>query len=287
MKPQLLKVPMKPSQSFSVRQDFKPFCNRLHYHPEIELLHFDKGKGTQFVGDSIKTFEPGDILLIGSNLPHCYKFEANSNGHNNQDVKIVHFSEDFLGNVFLNLPENKLIKDLLEKCKRGIKVIGGNRGQMARLLKNMLRAEGAERIIFLIQILLEIVKSERLEQLSSIGFELKQEDEEHDRLQDVYAYSYANFKNKISIAEIAKVAKLSPHSFCRYFKSRTKRTYFQFLTEIKIGQACKLLVNAHLSVKQICYESGFNNFASFHNSFKNITGTSPLVYQKRFIGSTS
>jgi len=283
MKPHLLKVPMKPSQSFSVRQDRKPFCNRLHYHPEIELVHFDSGSGTQFVGDNIRKFEPGDILLIGANLPHNYKFEDNLSKENHQHVKVVHFCRDFLGDVFLNLPENKSIKALLEKCKRGVKVVNGNNHQISRLLENTLKAEGGERIIYLIQILLEVANSEKLEQLSSIGFEITQGDEDHDRIQDVYEYSYANFRNKISLEEIAEVAKISPHSFCRFFKSRTKKTYFQFLTEIKIGRACKLLIDAHLSIKQVCFESGFNNFASFHNSFKNITGTSPLVYQKKFL----
>ncbi|RZK52417.1 MAG: AraC family transcriptional regulator, partial [Pedobacter sp.] len=104
-----------------------------------------------------------------------------------------------------------------------------------------------------------------------------------DRINAIYEYSIANFKNKIPLEEIAAIAGISTHSFCRYFKSRTRKTYSQFLIEIKVGHACKLLIENKLSIKQLCYESGFNNFASFHKYFKLITGKSPLVYQKEFI----
>jgi AraC-like DNA-binding protein len=99
----------------------------------------------------------------------------------------------------------------------------------------------------------------------------------------VYDYSFTNFKRKIELDEIAAIAGISPNSFCRYFKARTKKTYSQFIIEIKVGYACKLLIDNKYSVKQICYESGFNNFASFHKYFKQITNKSPLDYKKEFI----
>jgi AraC-like DNA-binding protein len=288
MKPQLLKVSIQPAQSFSIRQDSKPFINnKWHYHPEVELIHFKEGRGTQFIGDSIMSFKKGDIILIGANLPHYWRFDKcyfEDSDKNIADVNVAHFPEDFMGD-FLNLPENKALKSILEKARRGIKIIKGNKELIALMLHNMLQAEGTERIIYLIQALLEIAKCEKIEILSSIGFELNQEECERDRIKDIYDYSYANFRNKINLEEIAEVAKISPNSFCRYFKSRTKKTYSQFLTEIKVGQACKLLIDNKLNIKQVCYESGFNNFASFHKSFKCITGKSPLIYQKEFMAA--
>jgi AraC-like DNA-binding protein/quercetin dioxygenase-like cupin family protein len=287
MKPQLLKVSMGPAQSFSVRQDFKPFMNnKWHYHPEVELIHFNEGNGTQFIGDSIQRFESGDILLIGSNLPHHWKFDdnyLNQETNKSTDVKVAHFSEKFLGDLFLNLPENKSLKDILVKSKRGIRIKKGNKEAIANTLNKMLNSEGTERIIYLIQALLEISKCKEIEMLSSIGFDFNSEDIEQHRINDIYDYSFANFRNKINLEEIADVAKISPNSFCRYFKSRTQKTYSQFLTEIKVGQACKLLIDNKINVKQVCYESGFNNFASFHKCFKSITGKSPLSYQKEYI----
>lgn len=288
MKPQLLKVSMGPAQSFSVRQDCKPFINnKWHYHPEVELIHFKEGSGTQFIGDSISQFQKGDIVLVGANLPHYWRFDKcyfDESSENVANINVAHFSKSFLGDNFLDLPENKSLKSLLDKSKRGIRVVSGNKELIALMLHNMLQSEGTERIIYLIQALVEISRCE-IEVLSSIGFDMNQEESEKDRIKDVYDYSYANFRNKINLEEIAEVANISPNSFCRYFKSRTKKTYSQFLTEIKVGQACKLLIDNQLNIKQVCYESGFNNFASFHKSFKCITGKSPLIYQKEFMAA--
>ncbi|ALL05308.1 transcriptional regulator [Pedobacter sp. PACM 27299] len=288
MKAQLLKVSMAPAQSFSVRQDVEPFVNnKWHYHQELELIYFNEGKGMQFIGDNIQSFDSGDIILVGAHLPHYWRFEdayfEGGEKSGTADVKVAHFSEDLWGDFFLNLPENKALKDVMEKSKRGVKVTGKNKEIVAALLTRMLEAEGTERIIMLMQALLEIAKCSELETLASVGFQYDLEQVEKDRISDIYEYTYANFRNKICLEEIADVAKISPNSFCRYFKSRTRKTYSQFLTEIKVGQACKLLIEAHLNLKQICYNSGFNNFASFHKCFKKVTGKSPLCYQREFV----
>lgn len=290
MKAQLLKVSMEPAQSFSVRQDLEPCINnKWHYHQEIELISFNKGDGTQFIGDSIKRFKSGDIVLLGANLPHYWRFDESyftaENEREQADVRVAHFSESLFGEYFINLPENKLLKDILEKAKRGVKVAGKNKAKVADLITKMLKAEGTERIIILMQALVEIAKSSQLEVLSSVGFHYDLEMVEKDRINDIYDYTYANFKNKIYLEEIAEVARISPNSFCRYFKSRTRKTYSQFLIEVKVGQACKLLIEHSLNLKQVCYNSGFNNFASFHKCFKKVTGKSPLTYQKEFVSA--
>jgi AraC-like DNA-binding protein len=287
MKAQLLKVSLEPAQSFSVRQDLQPSINnKWHYHQEIELIYFNNGDGTQFIGDSIKRFKSGDIVLLGANLPHYWRFDDvyfDEVSPASADVRVAHFSNQLFGDFFLNLPENKLLKDILEKAKRGVKITGPNKEQVAELITKMLTAEGTERIIILMQALMEIAKSTQLEVLSSVGFHYDLEMVEKDRINDIYDYTYANFKNKIYLEEIAEVARISPNSFCRYFKSRTRKTYSQFLIEVKVGQACKLLIEHSLNLKQVCYNSGFNNFASFHKCFKKITGKSPLCYQKEFV----
>lgn len=175
MKAQLLKVSMEPAQSFSVRQDLEPSINnKWHYHQEIELIYFNKGDGTQFIGDSIKRFKSGDIVLLGANLPHYWRFDdayfTTDVEPAPADVRVVHFSEQLFGDCFINLPENKQLKDILEKAKRGVKVTGKNRELVAELITRMLKAEGTERIIILMQALVEIAKSSQLEVLSSVGF---------------------------------------------------------------------------------------------------------------------
>ena len=288
MRPQLLKVSKEPQHSFSVRRDLVPYINnRWHYHAEIELLHFNKGEGTQFIGDSIKRFQAGDVVLVGSNLPHYWRFDDayfEENAPVTADVRVAHFCQDFWGSQFLELPENIHIKTILDKAKRGLQITGKTREKVAKLLGSLLHASDNQRIILLIEALNVIASCDQLETLCSIGFKYEMVKDDKDRINAIYEYSIKNFKRPIQLDEIAGVANISPNSFCRYFKSRTRKTYSKFLIELRVGYACKLLIENNLSIKQLCYESGFNNFTSFHKYFKMITSKSPLTYQKEFMG---
>ncbi|WP_276504021.1 AraC family transcriptional regulator [Terrimonas pollutisoli] len=288
MRPQLLKVCNEPQYSFSVRQDLVPYVNnRWHYHAEVELIHFKKGEGTQFIGDSIKQFKAGDVVLVGSNLPHYWRFDDSyfeEEAKEKADVRVAHFCENFWGSHFLQLPENVHIKGLLDRAKRGLQITGKTRYKVAELLEALLQTDNNYRILLLMEALTLIADCKQLQPLSSIGFKYDLVENEKDRIKAIYEYSIKNFKRPIQLEEIASVANISPNSFCRYFKSKTRKTYSQFLIEIRVGHACKLLIENNLSVKQLCYESGFNNFTSFHKYFKLITNKSPLTYQKEFMG---
>ena len=277
MKPKLLKVPKTPAHSFSVREDRDPFINtRWHYHAEVELIFFHQGSGTQFVGDHIKRFHPGDIILVGSNLPHYWRFDDAGPVHST----VIHFSENFWGDTFLELPETKPIRSLLEKSRRGILVSAREEGKIPELIEKIRSAEGVGRIITLIECLSTFAGSDRLQLLSSIGFRPDFSESENTRINAIYDYTFRHFTQKIYLDQVATVAGLVPNSFCRYFKSRTGKTYTQFLTEIRIGHACKLLLDNRISIKQLCFESGFNNFTCFHKNFRLITGKTPQLYLK-------
>jgi AraC-like DNA-binding protein len=287
MKPQLLKVSSGPACSFSVRQDRVPYINnRWHYHPEIELIHFKEGYGTQFIGDNIKPFRSGDVLLVGAEIPHYWSFDDcyfEETAQKKPDVRVAHFCENFWGHEFLDLPENQNIKTILQKSKRGIQIQGKTKERVAVLLEKMLKSSGPYRIILLIEALTMIANSQEIEYLSSIGFQPNLKEQENDRINAVYQYSLSNYKRKINMNEIAGIANMSPNSFCRYFKTKTRKTYSNFLIEIRVGVACKLLLENRISIKQICYESGFHNFASFHKYFKQLTKKTPLHYQQEYI----
>lgn len=287
MLPQLLKVSKEPNFSFSVRCDKVPHVNNhWHYHLDVELIHFEKGEGTQFIGDNIKRFKPGDVVLLGANLPHYWRFDDEYFGSHPKleaDTKVVHFCEDFWGSSFLQLPENTPIKLVLDKSKRGLYITGETAKKVANIISQLLYTEGSQRLILLLTVLNLIAKCKEVCTLSSIGFNYDLVDSEKTRINDIYEYSVKNFKGKIALEEIAEVAHISPHSFCRFFKSRTRKTYSQFLIELRVGYACKLLIQDNFSIKQVCFESGFHNFTSFHESFKKITGKSPLTYQKEFV----
>lgn len=276
MKPQLLKVTRTPGHSFSVRRDLVPLVNdQWHFHPEVELIHIKKGQGTQFIGDNIKRFKPGDVVLVGADLPHNWRFDE----ERNVDVRVTHFPGNFWGNPFLDLPENILLKALLEKARRGLQVEGDAKHKVAHLLEQLLDSTGMARVILLMETMQVLAESNHLQPLASLGFRHSLGEAEHLRINMIYEYSLRHFHRPIQLEEIAAVANISPNSFCRFFKSRTRKTYSRFLLELRVGHACKLLIENNLSIKQVCYESGFNNFTSFYKYFKLITGKSPLNYR--------
>lgn len=289
MKPQLLKVSTGPARSFSVRRDTVPCANnRWHYHREVELIHFEEGSGTQFVGDSIHNFSSGDVVLIGSNLPHYWSFDnsyLNTEGNETADVRVAHFNDDFWGAGFLGLPENTNVRQLLEQAKQGIAVHGVARLRVQELLAELLHAEGAKRIVLLIEALTTIADTKERTPLSSVSFSPHFQHGENDRINNIYDFALRHFRQRIALDEIAGVAGMSSNAFCRYFKSRTGKTFSQFLIEIRVGHACKLLIESERSIKEICFETGFHNFAGFHKYFKQLTGKSPLNYRRAYLNN--
>ena len=189
MRPQLLKVSKGPDRSFSVRRDLVPHVNnRWHYHTEVELIHFKKGEGTQFIGDSIKRFKAGDVVLVGSNLPHYWRFDDTFFEENTKaqaDIRVSHFNESFWGDQFLDLPENSNIRTILEKAKRGLQITGKTKQKVAELLEQLQIADGPQRIILLIEALSAIANCKSLVMLSSIGFKPDLVEVESDRINAV------------------------------------------------------------------------------------------------------
>jgi AraC-like DNA-binding protein len=284
MKPQHLKIPNSADHSFSVRKDMIPnINNRWHYHTEIELICFHKGSGTQFVGDNIKRFVAGDIVLVGSDLPHYWRYDPpyfDDATSKEPYSTVIHFYDNFMGERFLHLPETKPIKNILEKAKRGILIKGENAIEIAPYIEKIYQSNGIAKIISLLECLTAISNLSQIALLSSIGFKYDYRESENERLNNIYNFALNNFRKKIQLEEIASIADLVPNSFCRYFKTRTGKTFSKFLVDIRVGYSCKLILENKMDIKQICFESGFNNFSSFHKSFKMITGKTPKLYRQ-------
>lgn len=288
MKPILRKVDTG-GNSFSVKEDLYPYLyNHWHYHPEIELTFIRKGTGMRLVGDSMEQFKDGDLILLGANVPHLWRSDAvyfSKQPGLHIEAVAIHFKRDFWGSDFLDLPEMKQIKDLLEKSKRGIRVTGRTQQAIAPKMEAALKAGDSARIVLLIDMLATIAASKEHKFLSSAGFLKSYSLANTDKINVIYDYTFNNFQKELSIKEIASVANLSPHSFCRYFKTRTLKTYWQFLLEVRIGYACRLLIEDKLTVARICYECGFNNLSNFNRHFKSITNKTPLQYVKQYMGA--
>lgn len=263
--------------SFSIRQDVIPYYyTQFHAHPEVEIVHIEEGKGLQFIGKHVSGFQPGDVVMIGADVPHYWK-------RSEEEVTmatLLHFRENFWGDAFLQLSENMHIRSLLCKAKQGIVIRGETGKQVVQMLARMLAAGGTEKLILLMNLLHIVSRSEDLQFLSESM--ILPDKDEMNRINNVYKYSQLHFNRRIDLEEIAAVAYVSPNSFCRFFKSKTKKTFSRFLMELRVGHACKLLAENRMNNKRICYESGFNNFSNFHKCFKQVTGKSPLEYQKAF-----
>jgi AraC-like DNA-binding protein len=281
MKPSLLQVEIARDHSFAIRPNVNPlFYNQWHYHPELELTWVQQGSGIRFVGDSIENFQAGDLILLGSNLPHFWRAdEAAAAGQPPCQALVVQFGEHFWGADFLALPEMAAIRELLVKARRGIRLSGDTRRQVSQRMQALVQARGLDRLLGLLGIL-QLIAAGDISYLSSVGFNQPPNAADTSRISIIYAYTLAHFAGKIKLEEVASLVHMTPNAFCRYFKKHTRKTYSQLLTEIRIGHACKLLMEDFNSIAQVCLDSGFQNFSNFNRYFKAITHLTPKQYTR-------
>lgn len=287
MKPRFHKVPVKLENSFSIRHDIKAnFGSVWHYHPELELHYVLRGEGVQFIGDSISNFSAGEMVLLGENLPHTWRcneryFEASSCCH--VEAIVLQFLPTCFGKDFFALPETYLVPRLFETAKRGLIISGGKRAKVATLLEKALEASHLDRLIVLLSILKVLVTDiDEAETIISTYTFSQSNETEIARLDQIYSYAMDNYKKEVSLEEIASVANMSETSFCRYFKLMTNKTFFEFLTEIRISHACRALIENKLPTEVICFESGFHNISNFYRHFKRVTKLTPYEYKTSF-----
>lgn len=193
---------------------------------------------------------------------------------------MIHFKSDFWGErIFLQLPETKRVKALLEKASQGIKVSGKTKKALNPLIQAIEKDKGFHRLVHLCECLCLLSDKEEYSTLSTQEVKvLNIRDQE--RIDRVFQYTMDNFKEPIELSVIANIAGMSVPAFCNYFKKRTKKTYVNFVNEVRIGNACKLLEVVNKTIVDICYESGFNSVANFNRQFLRIKGVTPSSYKK-------
>ena len=288
LKPILEKLTtLEPSYSFVLQKDSYPYYpTPWHYHPEYELVLVVKSKGQRIVGDSIEQFEDGDLVFMGPNLPHVFNNGPeyyDSNSELIAEAIVIHFKEDFVGRGFFELPEMTGVKKLLHDSRWGLKILGETRRKIASGMHEMLDQSPSQRLLSLLQLLEGLSVSKEYRMLASLGYLQAGQQLDANRMNKVYDYIMSRFRNPISLLEVAQVANLSPQSFCRFFKARTRKTFSQFLNEVRIGYACKLMAEEHLNIGDICYESGYNNLSNFNRQFKRIVDMPPKEYRKQYL----
>ncbi len=285
MRPVLILIDSTTNQSISIRKYLEPqFQNPWHFHKELELVFIIKGKGTCFIGDHIGQFGPGDLIFLGNNLPHMLKneIEYDEKGQAiNAEAIVIHFSEHFLGEDYLKIPEMKSIAKLLDLAKRGIKASRSTALEITRKMRVMLTHTPFQRILELLSILQTVFEGSNLQMLSSISFLEEINKTQNSKLDSVYEFVMNNFSNPISLDEISDIAFMNKTAFCKYFKDRTNKTFNQFLTEVRINYAKRLFLEGGRQIAEVGYECGFNNLSNFNRQFRKYTSSTPSSYQSR------
>jgi len=264
MKPLIEKLPLAEDTSFLAKTFSTPhFEVPWHQHAEYELILFTEGEGASFIGNYVGDFKCGDIFFLGSNLPHTFQ-KAEKDLFTS--AVVVQFKEDFWGNDFMQMPESRQIKSLFETSMHGLKINEKCRLQLAPLVKKLEKINGFERIITLCNCLALIAQQQDYITLSTQ--EIKAFNSKNkERIDKILQYTIDYFQEPVTLEDVAKNVAMSIPAFCNYFKKSTKKTYIDFLNEVRVGYACKQLIDTQNNIASICYDSGFNTLANLINNF--------------------
>lgn len=259
-----------------------------HFHPEFQLTLVLESRGHRMVGDNITPLRPGDLVLVGANLPHVWhqatgkrKPEGGKGGAAVHAI-IVRFLDTFLGGDFLERPELDAVRRLLRRASRGLHITGRTRDAVAERMQRLPSATGLGRVIELLAILDILARSRELRSVASAGFVPKVAHADQDRMQRVCRYIDGHLMESIERRKVAAEAHLSPGAFSRFFKVRTGKTLPEYVNALRIGRACELLAEADRKVTDVAMDCGFRNLANFNRHFRTLTGQSPREYRARF-----
>lgn len=272
--------------SFLIKyDDFPHFTVPWHFHNEFEVVYIIKSFGKKFVGDSVEDFAPGDLSVYGSKLPHFYLNDPVFY-RGDPDFKVNAIVVQFPANYFpyqqLLRPEFGAVKKLLNSAPSGLtygKEIAETGG---KILIEMLRSTGMERHLMFVK-LIDYLGNSESRTLTTTGYNTTMDDRGEPRMAKIYKFTTSNYNRRITLEEAASVAGLNPAAFCRYFKQKTGKSFSQFVNELRISYACKLLSHGNQIVATISDDSGFNNLSNFNRQFKKFIGKSPSEYRGLFL----
>jgi len=279
-KPTLEKISPQFGSSIKVRKhnaayvgDNKPFW---HFHPEMELVYVNKGQGKRHIGNHLSYFNNSQLLLLGSNLPHNgFTDRLTVNG----SETIVQFKPEFLGVHFFDIPEMERIKQLFQRSKKGLLFGVKTKKKLGSKIEKLAEKEGFKKILVLLEILHTLAKAEDYTILNADGFAFEIEPQDTTKIDVIFKHVNQNFTEQITLDEIADKVSMTVPAFCRYFKRVTGKTFTKLVNEYRVVHATKLLSESQMSITEICYECGFNNFSHFNKLFKEFTGKSASNYR--------
>ncbi len=254
---------------------------KIHSHKNFELNYIVSGSGRRIVGDNISSFESGDLVLLGPDLPHSWEV-LETQANRPPSCITTHFYENIISSDFFNIPELEDVENLLKQANRGISFSGGDKRKVKIKLERLVKLERLESYIELLNIFNTLLHTRDFEYLTGETDLPNKFTKDLDRISKVYEYVFLNIGEGIKLADVADLMHMAPGSFCRYFKKKTNRTFSQYVKSVRIGIAAKMLVETEKSITQICYESGYNNLANFNHYFKKQMNKTPSEYRKTF-----
>jgi AraC-like DNA-binding protein len=283
MEPILQRLPLSKDLSYIYERYESPYFETpWHYHVEFEIVLCDGGFGKKVIGNHTSEYKEGDIILIGSKLPHWFSADEAFYAKEKLPLPasiVIQFRLDSFGGSFFDLAEMSLVKSLLEKAKFGLEFYGNTKEQIKNVIKANLQKTSLEKFLSLFEILQIMAESKEQQTLSEIGMEgISKKDSE--RMSIIFDQILKNFQESVSVEDLAQRVNLSKSAFCRYFKSRTQKTFVEYLMQVRINHACKLLKETEKSVLEIGYESGFNNLSNFNRQFLKLTTQNPKAFRK-------
>lgn len=271
--------------SFAIKEYCQPrFTNTFHFHHGYEVILIVKSSGHVYVGNKVMNYNEGEIFMFGQGLVHCFSNDDLSK--NTPDVAhaiVVQFTEDFMGKDFFESLELRKVKELLQQSVYGIKFSAASPSLIAGFFQFQ-PGQQMKNLILLLQILEELTlrSSEGTLLLADDIRKIRYKESDSNKLASIFNYVFENYHHGIDISSAASMACMSKAAFCRYFKRSTHKTFSQFVNEIRISHAAKLLTGKACNIADICYACGFDNVSYFNRQFKIHQGISPREYRKIF-----
>jgi len=274
-------VVLPENQSFLVRElELKDNKGIIHTHNKYELNFIVDAIGRRFVSGNISRFLPGDLIFMAPGVPHCWEID---NKEINPKAIVIHFNREFFEQFIMNVPEFLFLQQLVKKSNYGLFIKGGNLQTIQNMLNELLHSESSfESILQILKLLKYIALVNDYQTLENPDFQWDPSLPQNNRLKKIYEYVFFNFRGEIRLNEVSSLVGITEGAFCAFFKKNTKKTFSNFIKDVRIGYACKLLKqDADKPISEVCYDSGYNNFANFNRQFREITGISPKDYRTR------
>ena len=260
------------------------FYDKLHQHPEWQLTLILEGKGQLMVGDYIGRFEPGDVFLLGPNIPHVFRSDEEYFKHNIDKLSLcnsLYFDFDALGKGIWEVDEFLDLKHFVGSIKGCFAVKGSTKDLLIEKIKMFEHISGLSKILRSLEILNAIHHSGDLVQLNRLTPIRDYSEAEGNRMRYVMQFILTQSQKNISLNDVSEVANMSKEAFCRFFKERNGKTFTEFLNELRINKACHLLQETDLSISQAAYQAGFQNLSYFNRVFKKFRGETPKEFRIR------